>query len=77
MQAKRRRTIPADKARAAVMGGFYDRIVPSAAPCEKCVDCHEPTRMIGADGLCLKCRLERKRQAREATGQAGFIDGKG
>ena len=64
--AKRR--VPPDKARAAIMGsGFYTRIVPSEANRKTCSKCGAYSTMIGQDGECLKCLLERRKAAREAS----------
>ncbi len=68
---KRRRVDPGKAAQAA-MGGFYDRIEVTRANWPTCSRCGEPSTMIGQDGECLRCLLDRKRQAREATGQGPF-----
>jgi hypothetical protein len=61
MKTKRRRTIPADKARAAALGGFYSRITPVEANRSACSRCGEHSTMIGQGGECLRCRLERRK----------------
>lgn len=41
-------------------GGFYDRIIPSQATRTACSKCGIPSPLIGADGACLKCRLQER-----------------
>ena len=70
MKKKRHRTIDPRKARAAAGGGggsFYDRIVPAEASRTACSKCGIPSTLIGADGECLRCRLEKRKAAREAA----------
>jgi len=68
VKKKRHRTIDPRKARAASGGGggsFYDRIIPSEATRSACSNCGGYSTLIGANGECLKCRLDRRRTVRE------------
>jgi hypothetical protein len=63
MKKKRHRVIDPRKARAAAGGGggsFYDRIMPSEATRTACSKCRTYSTLIGADGECLKCRLQER-----------------
>jgi hypothetical protein len=66
---KRRRFIPPDKARAAVLGGFYQNIpLPGTFTCTAC---REQRHAFGQeDGLCLKCRWTRWTKVRQDGGAA-------
>lgn len=70
MKKKRHRVIDPQRARQAAGGGggsFYDRIIPSEATRTTCTRCGTSSALIGADGECLKCRLQERKAAREAS----------
>ncbi len=69
MKRKRYRFIPPDKARAAVLGGFYQS---SPFPGTfTCTGCGEERNVIGQeDGLCLRCRWAKRTKDRQAGGAA-------
>lgn len=66
---KRHRFIPPDKARAAVLGGFYQNIpLPGTFTCTAG---GEQRHAFGQeDGLCLNCRWTRRAKDRQAGGAA-------
>jgi len=73
---KRRRFIPLDKARAAVLGGevaargFYSKL-PEPAKI-KCSRCGEERNSIGQeDGRCLKCQWAKRTKDRQDGGEHG------
>jgi hypothetical protein len=67
MKRKRYRVIPPDKARAAVLGGFYQNIpLPGTFTCSVC---GEERNSVGQeDGLCLKSRWAKKTKERQDGG---------
>jgi hypothetical protein len=55
---KKRRHVDLQRARAAILGGFYQS---SPLPTFTCTDCGEKRNRIGQeDGLCLRCRWEKR-----------------
>lgn len=62
---KRHRVIDPAKARVAAGGriGWHDRIIPAQKTLVACSKCGTRTSMIGPDGECLRCRLERRKAA--------------
>ena len=71
MKERRRRRIPPGKAQEAVLGGevemrsFYARLPePAKITCSRCGE--ERNDMGQEDGICLKCRWEERKAAREA-----------
>jgi len=62
----RRRRIDPQRAQEAALGGFYERITPRT-PWETCSRCGGKSTVIGQNGECLKCLLERKKEARADT----------
>jgi tRNA(Ile2) C34 agmatinyltransferase TiaS len=71
LKERRRRRIPADKVREAAVGevemrGFYSRIPePEKIACTRC---GEERNSVGQeDGVCLRCRWEERKAAREAS----------
>lgn len=63
---KRHRVIDPARARAAAGGGggsFYDRIAPAQTTRAACPRCGARTTLLGLDGECLRCRLERRNDA--------------
>lgn len=69
---RKRRRIRPDKIAAAVLGGggFYQRLpAPEKITCSRC---GEERNSVGQDdGVCLKCRWNEKKAAREVSGRAG------
>lgn len=64
---KRRRVNP-QKAAAAVLGGFYSRIEATQAGWPSCSSCGRKAALVDPEhGECLRCRMDRKRQAREGS----------
>jgi len=67
----RRRRVDPGKARQAAAGGsWYERITPRT-PWETCSRCGGRSTVVGKDGECLKCLLERRKQAQKAIPEAG------
>lgn len=66
MKKKRHRVIDPQRARTAVGGGgsFYDRIIPAETTRTACSKCGTHSTLIGQDGECLRCRLERRKEVR-------------
>ena len=58
---KRRRTIDPRRAAASAGGdpGWY-RSIPVVENRAACSKCGTPSTLIGLDGVCLRCRLERR-----------------
>jgi len=70
-KARRRRPRP-DKAAASALGGFYSRIEATRAGWPSCSTCGRKTAMVDVEhGECLRCRMDRMRQAREAVPDTG------
>ena len=69
MKRKRYRFIPPDKARAAVLGGYYQSSpLPGTFTCSVC---GEERNSIGQeDGRCLRCRWAKLAKDRTAGGAA-------
>jgi len=70
MKKKQHRVIDPRRARQAAGGGggsFYDRIVPTQTARAACSKCGIPSTLIGVDGECLKCRLQERTAAPEAS----------
>jgi len=70
MKRKRHHTVSPAKARQAATGSFYERIVPKS-PWQECSRCGGRSTVVGKDGECLKCLLERRKQAQKAIPEAG------
>jgi hypothetical protein len=68
MKRKRHRTIDPAKAAAAAGGdpGWY-RSIPVVDNRPTCTKCGTRTALLGLDGECLKCRLQERTAAREAS----------
>ncbi len=49
------------------MGGFYDRIIVTQAGWSSCSSCGNKTALVDRNGECLRCLLERRKAAREAS----------
>jgi hypothetical protein len=55
---KRRRHVSPDKARAAILGGFYTQVpLPGVFTCSVC---GAERHSVGDDGLCLRCHWEKR-----------------
>jgi hypothetical protein len=72
-----RRRIRPDKASRAALGevalrGFYSRIEVTQAAWPSCSTCGRKTALVDQEhGESLRCRMERRKQAREAAPEAG------
>lgn len=64
-----KRRIQPDKAAASVGGdpGWYAGIPTPESSWATCPRCGIKTTLIGQDGECLRCRLEKRKAAREAA----------
>jgi len=64
----RRKRIDPRKAAASAGGdpGWY-RSIPVVDTRVTCAKCGTPSTLIGAGGECLRCRIEKRKAAREAT----------
>jgi hypothetical protein len=70
-RAKRRRRVDPKRAQEAALGGFYSRIEATQAGWPSCATCGRKTALVDGNGECIRCALERKRQARETAPEAG------
>ena len=67
---RRKRHIPPDKAREAVLGdSWYYKPPPPVATWPKCSSCSTPARILDEENKeCIRCRVARAKQARIAGG---------
>jgi hypothetical protein len=67
VKERRRRRIDPGRAQEAVLGGFYSRIEATQAGWPSCATCGRKTALVDPEGECLRCMMERRKAAREAS----------